>query len=79
MCSFLEVHNPDKRFVVKREVATRLFLSQIIQEEPTILHISCHGKYEPRKNKESFSLIFESRDNIGFAEMIDEEKLKNIL
>lgn len=81
LCGFLSNWNPDKQFIVKREAATRLSFTQILQEKPTILHISCHGyfDYNSRKKKNIFSLAFENKDKKGVMEPFDEDKFREIL
>ncbi len=78
LCLYLSTHNPKKKFYVKREAATRSSLSQIIQEQPTILHISCHG-LPSDKDRSTYSLAFESTNDRGFLELFGEKELRSLL
>ena len=47
LCRFLEERNQGMTVTVKRDAANNRTLSQIINESPTIIHISCHGDMKP--------------------------------
>lgn len=74
----LEKSHLNQQIVVKRVAANFLTLRQVIDEKPTILHITCHGDSEFRKEqgRNIYFLAFEDEKMPGTLDKLDEYRLR---
>ena len=60
------------------DAATIENFSDVLDFNPTIIHISCHGNYDP-DNAMQFYLAFEQSQKLGVLEKLNSDMLKTLL
>lgn len=68
----------DKKFVMKKVVATYQNLQVVMTNFPKIIHISCHGTWDD-KNQNTYNLKFEDPDKICMSDDLTEERLRVLM
>ncbi|CAG9327374.1 unnamed protein product [Blepharisma stoltei] len=63
---------------IRFETATLQHLGEILELQPKILHISCHGYYQ-RTFPNEFVLAFEDSKYLGMRDEVNQSRLKKIL
>ena len=63
---------------IRFDAATIETLSDVLDFHPTIIHISCHGNYDP-DNGMQFYLAFEQSQRLGVLEKLNSDRLKTLL
>ena len=53
--------NTNRQFTIMKEAVNNESLIQVVQKNPQIIHISCHGDFD-KTGSEQFYLAFEDKD-----------------
>lgn len=69
----------NKQFCVAKEAMSLKSLHAIISQNPTLLHISCHGSYELSDSDKQFYLSIEGDNNDGLEEKLFQQRLSQVL
>lgn len=74
----LEKSHLNQQIAVKRLAANYLTLRQIIEEKPTILHITSHGdsEYDADQARNIYFLAFEAEQTPGMMDKLYEDRLR---
>ena len=67
-----------KQFKISKEAINIDSLKDMIEKNPSIIHISSHGAFD-KKTNEFYLAIEKNRDNIGHEDKINESRLRTLL